>query len=709
MLTKEECYKSRSDIKAFSILKNNSLALCSELHGVKILSLEACDTLQNISLEQLNYNTTAIAFSLDASLLAFANGTTLFIVDTQTKLLIQTIKTYEGSITLIGFVPQTKYIITGTKNGRVMQYRYDGRSHLSRLCSFGKNSTLPIKKLKNNYVSSFAFFEDIFAVSGYGGVITILQMNSYTKRYNINASKVRINTLCFLDKERLVSGSSDGVIKIHTLKKYSQTKSITTPFNEIHSIILMPNKNFIMVGGASEKLILIDITKAKIASTSYLSFSEEVSHLQLSHDKQLLVVLASREVIKVVLPTSEHLKSFILHNSLDKAYELIDLDPMLQGTREHKRVEVMYDKQYTKAIDALINSNVKEARKLLKSFSDIKSKKDDIGSIFKAFEFYPRFQTLCLDKKYSLAYAMAEKYPALKYTRHYKKMDEAFKDVFTYAQKQILMGRTDVAKEILSPYATVISKKSILNLVLKENENFIKFLKAITEKEYALVSQLLKTNENFAQIPSYLELEKFLQMSLKKIKRFINHLRTDDAVEEIKKLLNVPELKEELQDLYRDIKAVQKFQKHYETDDLKSCYEILDGDVHLEELELAKLLEKYWTKMINEAEECALKGDLKGIKKSFGPLLLVNTRLDKVGDLIRLSFHTKIKALIANKSFKGAQSIIYTYLDIFGNDSEIVLIKKMYEKFSKKRLALTHTDEKIISRNSWINDSLITQ
>lgn len=707
MLVKHLCCKTRSEITAFKLLEDDSLAFSTKLHGAKLFSHLQCSVIKNLSIELLGYKTTAVAFSASSNLLAFANSNVIYVLDTQNKLLLQSIKTFEGEIEILSFVPNSRYIVAGTKFGRVMQYRYDGLSHLSRLCSFGQNKTPTHSRVKNNYVSAFAFVNNIFACSGYGGVITILKMNSYQNRYNIETSKVRINALCFLDEDRLVSGNVDGVIQIHSLKKYHNVKSISTPFRNINTIIKMQNPEFIMVSAESEKLILINTQTAKVVSNSYLTFEGSVSKITLTKENTLLAVVNNKEFYKVELPSAEHIKSFILHNSLDKAYEIIDNDPMLQGTREHKRVEVMYEKLYAKAIEALINSNTKEARKLLQMFSQVQSKQDDVNAIFKAFEFYPRFKTLYLDKKYALSYAMAEKHPALKRTAQYKKMEELFKENFTFAQKQILMGRQDLAKEILSVYATVLSKKPMLKLILNQNKDFIEFLQAINEKNYTKVELLVKKNETFSQIPSYLSLQKELQTTLAKIRTLINKGEAENAVELIKTLLDIPSIKDELQALYTDTKELFKLQKAYEADDFVSCYEILDASTTLDSLNLSKLLEKHWDKLIRSCENYALKGDIKSIKKTLSSLIRVKSRVDKIGDLLRLSFHIKIKALMSKRSFKSAENIIYSYIDIFGIDSELQLIMKTYQNVSKKKLAITINQEKRVPRDNWLNSELI--
>ena len=707
MLKQHLCYKARSEITSFEVLDDDTLAFSTRIHGAKLFSHTNCSAIKNLSIELLSSKTTAVAFNLTGTLLAFANTNLIYILDTQTKLLLQTIRTFEGKIELLAFIPKTKYLIAGGKHGRVMQYRYDGRSHLSRLCSFGQSISQSKSRINNNYVSALTVKDNILAVSGYGGVITILKMNSYTNRYNIQASNVRINALCFLDDKRLVSGNVDGVISIHSLHKYQGIKNISTPFLNINSIIQMPNKRYIMVSAESKNLILIDTFSAKVMSRDYLVFKENVSRIKLSHDGKLLAIINQKELYSIELPSVEDLKSFLLHNSLDKAFKLIEKDPMLRETREHKRVEVMYTKLCEKAIEELINSNTKEARKLTQMFSDVESKKDEINSIFKAFEHYPRFKHIYLEKKYALAYAMVEKHPALKYTKQFKKIEEGFKESFTFAQKQILIGREDVAKEILSPYATVASKKSMLKLVLNQNREFIEFLKAINEKKCAVVEALIQKNKTFEEVPSYVALQKELRDALDKIRSLIAKGEGEEALEQIKRHIDTPSIKDELQSLYRDIKLLKRLQKSYDEEDFVSCYEILDSSNSLDSLELAKLLEKHWSKLMNKCELFALKGDIKSIKSTLKELMRVKTRVDKIGDLLRLSFHIKIKGLMAKKAFKSAENIIYSYIDIFGDDSELRLIMRTYQKNAHKNLAITINQNNRLARDNWLNSELI--
>jgi hypothetical protein len=421
----------------------------------------------------------------------------------------------------------------------------------------------------------------------------------------------------------------------------------------------------------------------------------------------LIIALENNIVYKFKLPDAQELKSHLLRNTLDEAFKLVENDPMLVGTREHKRLEVMYEKFYSQAIEALIHSQTEAAHKLLEMFADVVSKREEVHSIFKDFENYNRFKTLVVEKKLSLAYAMSEKFPSLKRTMQFKKMEETFKEAFAFAQKQILIGREDIAEEILAPYSTIVSKKTMIKLLLKQNKDFIDFLKAIQTKNYLLIEKLLLKNEVFTQIPTYSALRLSEQNSLDAIAELINVAKIDKAIEEIKALQSTPGIQEELKELYRVAKLVQTLQESYNDGDFGKCYEIIDTHYVLNELQLSNLLEAHWSKMMHECEEFALKGDIKSIKNRLGELISVKTRVAKVGDLLRVSFHSKIKGLLAKRSFVNAENIIYSYIDIFGLDSEIYSLMRTHEKLLGKKLAITLDQERIVPRDNWLHSPLI--
>lgn len=703
----QESLKTDSKISSISLLDDNTIALSTLTNGIKILFYHDWSRSQNFSINLLRDKTTATAFSKEHKLFAFANTQTIHIINLQNKTKIQSIQTDEGEIEILMFVENSPYLIAGTKEGHVSQYRYDAKTQLSHLCSFPKLFTESNTSIKNNYVSALAANDTYIASSGYGGAITILKINSLSQKMTLHTSKVRINALLFVNNETLISGNIDGIVQIHTLKNEPTLKNIRTPFTKIKNIILMPNPKYILVSADSKKLILIDRETAKVLSNDYLIFKHKVENILLTPKGELLVCLENSELLKVKLTQTQELNSYILHNSLDKAFALVESDPMLQGTKEHQRLEAIYTEFSTQAITALTNANKKEAQRVMEMFQGINSKKEEILAIFKAYERYPRFKILLVEKNYALLYAMAQKYPVLKQTEEFQKAENSFKEAFRVAQKEILRDKQIRARELLSPYATIPSKKNIIKLLLNNKSDFFRFLKAIQNREYLLVEELVTQSKTLKEIPLYTNLQNSIVNSLKSVQESIDANKIEEAIEQIKGLQNIPTIQKELMELYKRCKVIEELQESYKQNDFKECYKILDSNTNLEKLQLTQLLEKHWSKSIKKCEEFALCGNIKSIKEELGELIGVETRAKKTGDLLRLSFYIKIEKLLNTKNFLNAENLIYSYIDIFGIDKRLKSLMKNYEKLSNNKLAITLNQEKTIPRDAWLNSVII--
>ena len=127
----------------------------------------------------------------------------------------------------------------------------------------------------------------------------------------------------------------------------------------------------------------------------------------------------------------------------------------------------------------------------------------------------------------------------------------------------------------------------------------------------------------------------------------------------------------------------------------------------LQNTHLAKLLESHWKKLINKCEISALMGDIKSVKKTLDELLFINTRRAKIGDLLRLSFYTKIKQLLAKKQYKKAETLLYSFIDIFGIDDDLQHLILRYEKLSKTKLAITIGENLHKARDEWVKSDIL--
>jgi len=702
-----DCIKARSFVTSLKVVQDKQIAFATKLHGAKICSSEQCSVKLNFVNEHLNSNTTAICFDNSGELLAFANDKLIYIVHIESKTILKTISTDDESIQLLTFDGSSQHIIAGSKNGRVLQYRCDGGSLLARLCSF-PHETVDRSKIRQNFVSAFAVNKNKLATSGFGGTIIIIDIYSRAHKIALENGRTRTNALCFLDDDTLVSGNFDGVVKIFSIKNKKLLKQIDTPLKTIRQIVVMPNPKFIMLCANTNYITIINVDTYKIIHNSYIEFKDVVTRIATLDDETIIVALKDGTISKVKLPTANKLQSLILHNSLDKAFELVEKEPMLQDTPEHIKLNTLYTKIYNDATQALINQNITRATELTNMFKKVPSKQKEINSLFIAFKNYNRFKVLYLEKKNTLAYAMCAKFPEFKKTPIYKKMEENWIYVFKNAQRQLLLGQHHNARSLLSEYITIPAKRDMIELILKKNEDFIQFIVAASKKDYAKASSLAFRNKLLQEIPSYATLNKELDKQIIYIQKLINSGDIKSAKEALDMIKDVVRLKRQTNIFYNLCSLVDELQSFYAQDNFKECYESLDKHPLLYDTELGILLSKHWHNIIEQCEIFALKGNISEVKKILGDLITLEGRREKIGDILRLSFHVRIKAYLMKKSYSQTEKMIYSYIDTFGLDQEINTLRKKYESKSKKKLAITQElGTNRVMRDNWVNSSLI--
>ena len=706
MLKINHCLTTRSQITELKAMDNNTFLYSTVFHGIKLLNPLKCETNFNISNKYLNSETTTTTFSPDGKFIAFANKNIIYILYISTHKIIKTILTHD-IITILTFDASSTYIICGTKHGRVLQYRYNNSSSLSRLCSFPLQRTNKKLLIKNNFVSAFATYENLIASSGYGGSIFVINLLSRSNNIVISNANSTIEALCFVDANTLLSGDAEGSIYISSFKTSKSAKKIITPFSAIKQIVLMPNPRYILVNSQSNSLAIIDIQQVKIIDNQYLLFDAKINKITLSKNGQLLVALTNQDLLYIDIPTIQQLVDLIEKEELNQAFELLANSPMLQNSQAHQTLEKKYHKLYLQAVEALTYNNIALAQKLMDPLKENHYKREEIDALFKAFEHFSKFNKLFLEKKYPLAYAMSTKYPAFTYTPQYKKMEIIWKETFANAQRQMILKRNDLAMGILQEHMTTTVKRPLIKFILNHTQEFLQFLKAIEKRDFHTINKIVTQNNIFSQIPNYITLTNEIEENIIKVEHYIYKGEVTFAIELIQELIRIPQIEARIESLHYQNKNMILLIKAYKNNNLILCYELLDKYPYLMQTELGAKLEKEWSKRIQICENFALQGDIKNIKLSLGNLIQISTRTEKIGDILRVSYHVKIKFLLSRKSFKKAEAIINSYMEIFGMDNEIEQINKKFEKETSLKVAILENYKEKLPRDNWLHSEFI--
>ncbi len=592
-----DCIQTRSEITAFTKFNNNSFAFSTKYHGAKIITKEECGVKLSYKNENLNFNATAVCFSTDAKLIAFATKTHLYIANMQEKQILKSVVLGNEELTILSFDLSSTYIVAGNNEGRVLLFKNNSSTQLARLCSFPYQGTKT--RISDNFVSAMSFHKNLLALSGYGGAILIIDIYSgANKNVHLHGTS-RKNALYFLNEHTLISGDNVGNLQFISIINNHLIKSINLPFRNIKQIIPIPKTKYLVVHGNTNTIVIIDSKEYKIIHNNYIEFKDDIYAVEALDNKTLIVALKNQNILYVDLPSREELSSLILHNSLEAAYELIAKEPMLQDTLEHKSLEKIYNKTYLDAAKALINQNKELAKELMLKYKDVDIKQKSIKELFKSFENYNRFRTLYLEKKYALAYAMSTKFPALKMTNQYEHMEKRWKETFINAQRHILLGKPDYAQALLKEYITVIAKRPIIQLILKHNDLFIEFLKALDRKDFKRVNEIARQNILFTQMPIYETLESDIKKSIKRIEVYIKKNKIELAKKSLTKIEGTPGFTQKVEQLYSMCDEMLKLQELYKQNDFYSCYELIDLFPHLGFSELGEFLQKHWLKLMN--------------------------------------------------------------------------------------------------------------
>lgn len=281
-----------------------------------------------------------------------------------------------------------------------------------------------------------------------------------------SSSNYKKTALCFFDTDTVVSGDADGNIEFISICTNSSIKTIHLFTNPIKQIVAIPDTNYLIVHASTDILSIIDAKEQKKIQTNIKKSKQKIKNIQLLNSENLMLTLRNNSTIYLELPSSQTLKSLVLHNSIKEAFELIEEEPILQNTSEAKKLGESFNKAYRDAIDALSVDNNYLANSYLEIYKDIPSKKNSLKLLFDSFKYYDRFKALYKEKKYAICYAISSTYTPLQMTSEYIKMEKKWNKLSIVASSISLSGDTQSAKKILREYITISSKRTDVQKIL---------------------------------------------------------------------------------------------------------------------------------------------------------------------------------------------------------------------------------------------------
>jgi len=655
---------------------NSTIVVVDKLTTIRFLDQQSLETLDGFK-AKINHNwykNSVVDYAYDSSHFAVISedARQSILYDARTKKAKVKINRHHGEVTCVAIDPKSKYFFSGGE---------DGRTYVSDIKSSRLVFTLPthvdtindIKFAKNSYLVATASYDKKIQVFNYGSMTEVAKLRS-------NAPVMKVE---FLGKDLLCGVDKASSVAIWNIKSQKIIKRLVGIHDDV--VEIASNDNFLFLGTALGFVIVYSLDDFEQLSRKFLKVNSRITSLGYDEDQKLLVVGdESGELSYYDIYAGLKDIEYLVNNSYyDKAFKLVEQNPLLECTDAYKELDGIWDDLYKKASELLQNAKKDEALKVFGSFVDIPHKNTLIKKLMSEYAEFDKFLLMVKKKNLGLAYALANQHPLYKKSRVYEALEKRWRKLFSTAGEMVLNPRTvDKAKDILTPYRGVSEKTKHIQEMLIKSNIFTRFKNSIIKKDFKMAFELVKVNPFLKEFPEYSSLMSLADALYINIHKAVQENEIHKAVKLLKTLVDFPDFKDEANEMIKDIELRDKFYKAVDSSSLANIYKLIDKSSILSNTPDGLKYDNLWNDDIELAKVYAINGDVLGIDGIMDKYKDIPSKHMSIVSMYSLAYVTQIEnavkkakdKLVIEKAFKS-------YILFFGADDYIL---STYEMFSKK-------------------------
>ncbi|AFV97049.1 WD40 repeat domain-containing protein [Sulfuricurvum sp.] len=590
----------------------------------------------------------------------------LNIIDLQEKKIIHRFELDQQTPTALMFANDGLHFICGTDQGRVLLWRFDSPALISRLHSYPEYTSLYVKP-KINFVSAFAFDGNRLATSGYGGSVVLTHYRSQTRTKRYHPSYVENSALLFYKDNLIIGNRSGTILKIDSKGKHPNQR-LSTSINTISQLLKIGQESYILAVGDKPYATLINANTMQIIYERYIDVDQPITALCKDESDNLYVGTATGELFQFDLLPFNQLEKLIESKSYAQAYLYCEQEPLLKESNTYNLLESLFQRSLQHAKALLEKGETEQAKIHLQPFMPTKSK--EIGAILAAFSQMKQLSYLFKHQKFSPFYGLVEQFPLLNSTMLYAKVEEQWGERFKKAQKLMFVDKRQEAQAELAPFATVNAKRPYILLLIQHTDIFRMYSKAVYERNYTQLNHLIIRYPLLRKLPSYNDLIK----EAGELIAAITEALKEQTFEYVQVLMSefslIPQYEKEFLNIKTFVSHALNLHHAITHSHWRSAYSLIDTHSELMILPWAQELEILWLEKLERCEKYASIGDASAIKKEFINLINLPGRHERIGDLLRSSYHVQLKKLLDSNPDIFSVGVA-NYCDLFGIDTEI--------------------------------------
>ena len=608
----------------------------------------------------------AISNNLDFFITASDTNSSFLLKYEKSLKSIAKIKANKGALYCCEFNHKSDTLALGGEDGKVFFYSLMDKRVVNSLKT-RPDYISDIKYSNNDQYASISFFDKTTIIYSFdiANEIKSFETASVVERSIFVDNNKKLASIT-RDKKFIVSDIQTGIMAESAFE-----------FNEWPSVMIDINENFTVVGTRGNTLYILNHAKGTILSS--INF-DNIGIVSIQVDISRLYVTFADGEIKII-DMSSNLDKFKLSIKLNKfsdASKLIEENIFLAIDKSASK----FDEEWTNILYStkklIVDNKEDAAKKLAAPFFFDSSKKDEFLFCLGHIDHFKQFSDFVKEKKYIDAFKLADKYEFLKKSKDFEALEKHFLKIFHHCK--LLFSKDDLesiqsAKKIILPYSQIVSKKSLVNNLIKKHKIFINAERLIKERRFRQYFILVKENSFLREEELYNRVILIGNVTFNKVNIYEQEQKYDKAIEIIRYLKDFLPIKEIVDKKEKKLMAKQNINKYIEENDMQKLYKLAINEPSIHSyIPFISYHEKF-LELKAKAHVFANNGDVKNVMLLLNEYLCIEYTIHTVAQEFKTAYLMEIKMNLKN-SYESVDwnLTILKYKSMFGLDNELINI-----------------------------------
>ncbi len=599
--------------------------------------------------------------------------------DIHNRKLLYTTSRHKGDLESVCVDDDNHYFVTGGTDGKTYVWNLETAK---LVYSFPPHA---------DYITALEINSIWIASASYDRNISVLNLTTMQTPIRLSGHQSVIIQMKLLKGMKMLSADKTGNVilwDLRTSKAITRFKKIN---DDVNCFCVSADERFLFVGTKLGNVVLYDIQSGECLKRSFVKESTKVTALTVLKQKNQLVVgtKSGRLNFYSLVPKEHYLVQQLKVKAYDVLYDLVEENPLLRYSYVYNKLEQVWESTLKKATKLLEMGQKENARNTIAPFEKVRSKGALIQELFKDYREYETFVRCVNEKKYSLAYPLANRHPHFKKSDAYRFMENEWHIQFNKAKTILLKKDGDErVRKLLSSFKGISEKSILIQELFQQRTAYMLFQKKLAQKDYQALFTLLERCPFIKEFDEYDDLIAYADNLYIKAHQSLENEDYADCVKYASELLLFPDFKDDVLEMMERSKVYQDFSDAFHLNDVPKMYEMIGKNPYLMERKEAKEIEGNWYAHLLLAEKFASRGDVSGVVSSLKDFFEIKSKYVSVAIVMQQAYMSQLGiALRTGKSEVLIARGLEKYIRLFGLDEHV---ENFLEKYEGKRGGVLH-------------------